>query len=387
MVAPPRRMASTSLSNSLFLRCIILSFCSLILLGPGDVSAREHVRVLLGHARSTTVVSGHGLTVIDRAGRTYSPGNRAVIRVAGGNLFTVNRSRMNLAGPLRLTARRGALRWRGNPFPGSFELWSQGPGGIDVINVLEMDSYLCGLLSAEIPLDWPSEALKAQAVAARTYAIWKKINSQNPYDLVASTLDQVYKGMGVPDPRALQAVKETEGWVIVYRGEPILAYYHSCCGGHTDTAWDIKNRDLPYVRGIPCPFCANSPKYRWQLSIPAKRLARLLTRAGFVIGSVDEILPIKQTPFGRIVDLEITSPRRTYFLTGEDLRKVVGYRDLKSARFRVEKRNQTFVLTGSGYGHGLGACQWGMKGMAQRGHSWHQILRYYYQGIEFRRLR
>jgi stage II sporulation protein D len=250
-----------------------------------------------------------------------------------------------------------------------------------------MDHYLCGLLSAEIPLHWPAEALKAQVVAARTYAIWKKINSENSYDLVASTLDQVYNGIGVPDPRAAQAVRDTSGWVIVYRGEPILAYYHSCCGGHTDTAWDIKKRDLPYVRGVPCPWCADSPKFRWRLGIPAKRLSRLLTRAGFLIGSVDEILPIKQTPSGRIVDLEITSPDKTLFLTGEDLRKALGYQDLKSARFLVRKRKQTFVFTGSGYGHGLGACQWGMKGMADHGHPWHQILRYYYRGVEFRRLR
>ena len=142
----------------------------------------------------------------DAAGWTYLPGNKVVVSVSGGNRFRLNRSNTSFHGPLRLTARGGALKWRRNLFAGSFELRSRGATGIDVINVLGMDHYLCGLLSSEIPLDWPAEALKAQAVAARTYAIWKKINSENPYDLVASTLDQVYNGIGVPDPRSNSSV-------------------------------------------------------------------------------------------------------------------------------------------------------------------------------------
>jgi stage II sporulation protein D len=170
---------------------------------------------------------------------------------------------------------------------------------------------------------------------------------------------------------------------MTYQGAPILAYYHSCCGGHTDSAFEIKGKDLPYLKGVECPWCVDCPKFRWNFDLNAQRLAERVSRAGYLIRSVDSLLPVRTTASGRVYELEITSPDKSFFLSGEDLREALGQQELKSTRFQVSRRNKTFHFSGTGYGHGIGACQWGMKGMAEKGHNWRQILKYYYSGVEF----
>ena len=204
---------------------------------------------------------------------------------------------------------------------------------------------------------------------------------------MAATQDQAYQGAHAEDSAAVRAVQATLHWIMTFKGAPILAYYHSCCGGHTDSASDINGKELPYLQSVSCPYCRGAPSYHWKYNISAKRLGRLLSRAGHHVPGVDQLLPLRRTPSGRIQELEVIAGDKTLFLRGEDFRSAVGYGKIKSTRFKITNSDEIFYFTGTGYGHGLGACQWGMKGMAEKGYTWREILAHYYQGVEFTQMK
>lgn len=174
---------------------------------------------------------------------------------------------------------------------------------------------------------------------------------------------------------------------MTYNGEPILAYYHACCGGATDSAADIKDRDLPYTASTTCRWCGDAPIYRWEFTIAARALARLIASSGRPVKQVDRVVPRRLTQSGRILELDIASPGKVVTITGEELRRIVGYQKIKSTRFVVARVGDSFRFRGTGHGHGIGACQWGMRRMAENGYSWQQILQHYYKDIAFSRLR
>lgn len=269
-------------------------------------------------------------------------------------------------------------------FRGKLELRSATDGTILVINRIPLEDYLPGIIEAEIPARWPLEAKKAQAVAARTYALWKMGNSVNPYHLVAGVQDQAYLSRKEHDNGAIRAVRETEGIYMARSQKPILAYYHSCCGGRTDSARAIKGRDLDYISPVDCPWCKAAPRFNWEYKIPVKELVEKLNNSGYIIDKLDALNPVGATPGNRVAELELITPDTTHFIKAEELRKILGYRELRSAKFKVEIENGYCKFTGTGYGHGLGACQYGMKGMADAGKTWKQMLRFYYKGVEFR---
>ncbi len=353
----------------------------------GDAHPLQDLRVLVGEARPVALISGEKLRVIDRLGREFHPGERVKVRACGAGFFSLNRDRAQIPGPLRVTSSREVIRYKDSYFRGSLELRALDSRGIQIINLVGLESYLCGLVNSEMPAGWPTEALKAQAVAARTYALWKMNNSKQPYHLAATTHDQVYQGALAEGAGAVNAVLETRGWYMAHKGIPILAYYHSCCGGHTDSALEVKANDLPYLMGVSCPMCASSPKFHWRLSLSKSRLANILSKSGYLVGEVDSIYPIKRSRSGRILELEIITPRTAFFLTGEQFRKALGYGKFQSTRFQVAKQGRRFLFTGTGYGHGLGACQYGIKGMAEQGYKWRRILKHYYKNVEFQRIK
>jgi stage II sporulation protein D (peptidoglycan lytic transglycosylase) len=352
----------------------------------GTLCAFEKLRLLVGDELSGAEISGKDLTLIDGLGREFRPGNRIKIKPIGSGFYSVDGYGTALPGSLGIISENDVLQWNEAYYRGSFQVSNAGGARFYLVNLVDLESYLLGLVNSEVPSSWPLEALKAQAVAARTYALWKKANSENPYHLLTTTLDQVYHGAHVENIRSVKAVRDTAGWFMSYRGKPILAYYHSCCGGHTDSGLEIKGRDLPYLAGVPDTWCSDSPKFSWALSISSSGLAEALIKAGHRVASVDSIIVLKKTSSGRVLELKIVTPQSALILSGEDLRKVVGYQSLRSTRFEVTKRSNTFHFKGTGYGHGVGACQYGMRGLAEQGYNWRQILGHFYKGVTFTRL-
>jgi stage II sporulation protein D len=249
---------------------------------------------------------------------------------------------------------------------------------LQLINVLPLEEYIVGVVSAEMPRGFPEDALRAQAVAARTYAVRKKLDALDSSTHLGSTvLSQVYRGLSSRDERAQRAVAQTEGEVLTFNLEPIEAYFHASCGGRTEAGQSALSRDLPYLQPVECP-CAKHAGARWELSLSLAEVRRLL--------GVPDDGPLRiasRSPTGRVRTLSVGS----HSIDAVEFRQKVGYDRVKSLWFEVERSGGDAIsLVGKGHGHGAGMCQWGAKALAERGWSYRDILLHYYPGAEIQRL-
>ncbi|RMH34874.1 MAG: SpoIID/LytB domain-containing protein [Nitrospirae bacterium] len=252
-----------------------------------------------------------------------------------------------------------------------------------VVNHVPLEQYVAGVVAGEIDPTWHSEALKAQAIAARTYVLYKAIQeSEHAFDVVASVQDQVYHGRRSINGNVTRAVAATKGIVITYEQRPIYAAYSSTAAGLTEDAYYVWELDLPYLKGVDCPFDEASPRYRWETAVPIETLEHRLRQAGYRIGIVATVTPFSFTPSGRVDRVRILHSEGELIVSGQDLRRAVGYSTIFSTQFTVTRLDRALVLHGKGAGHGVGLCQWGMKEMAELGYRHQAILRYYYPGTQ-----
>jgi stage II sporulation protein D len=171
-----------------------------------------------------------------------------------------------------------------------------------------------------------------------------------------------------------------------FQGRPIYAAFSSTAAGPTEDALNVWSKDLPYLRGVDCPFDMKSPYYRWRVAVPLDKLERALRQQGVGVGTVATVTPFGYSRAGRVTRIRILHSGGELLLRGEDLRKIVGYSILPSARFEVESVGSDVVFNGFGAGHGVGLCQWGAKEMAELGYSFGTILSYYYPGTDLMRV-
>jgi stage II sporulation protein D len=255
--------------------------------------------------------------------------------------------------------------------------------GLLVINQVDLEEYVKGVVPAEVNSAWHPEMLKAQAVAARTYALYQQmLSASRDYDVVASIQDQVYRGRQGIDARVEEAVESTKGLVITHEGAPIYAAFSSTAAGLTEDAVIVWSKDLPYLKGVECPFDLESPYYQWKASFKLDTLEKNLRQQGFAIGTIATLTPLLHSRAGRVATLRILHSKGELILRGEELRKAVGYTVVPSTQFTIESFGQEVVLAGYGAGHAVGLCQWGAKELAELGYSYSSILRYYYPGTD-----
>ena len=260
---------------------------------------------------------------------------------------------------------------------------STDPEGLCAINHIPVEEYLYGVVPKEMPYNWAKEALMAQAVAARTYALYIKGKSGNkPYDVEATTASQVYGGYNVERPESNLAIDATRGQVMNYDGKLIVAYFHSNSGGHTEDSKNVWTADIPYLKGVPDRFSENIPKSRWEYFLSYDSAKDRLNRYGLNIGEVKKICPAGKSRSGRILKVTVISDKGTSELTSNNFRIKVGATSLKSALFQIKADAHGILFKGKGYGHGVGMSQWGAYRMAQAGFSYQDILKHYYQGIK-----
>ena len=253
--------------------------------------------------------------------------------------------------------------------------------GLAVINRIDLEAYVAGVVSGEVSPKWPLEALKAQAVAARTYVLYKKsLNQQQPFDVFSSVQDQVYHGHAVRSESVLQAVAATKGHVVTHERRPIYAAYSSTAAGQTEDALYVWALDLPYLKGVDCPFDEQSPRYNWRTSFTFDYLEQQLRKEGYTVGTVATLTPYTFTPSGRVDRVRLLHSGGEIILRGQDLRRIVGYSKIFSTNFSIESFGAEVVVVGHGAGHAVGMCQWGMREMAKLGYDYHSILRHYYPG-------
>jgi stage II sporulation protein D len=254
-------------------------------------------------------------------------------------------------------------------------------GGLSVINELGLEEYVKGVVPSEMSAGWHPEALKVQAVAARTYALYQKmLNDGREYDVIAGIQDQVYRGRHGLDQRVHEAVEATRGLVLTYQNAPILAAFSSTAAGPTEDAMNVWEKDLPYLKGVECPFDQNSPYYQWRAQFTVDELEQSLRRQGTTVGTIATLTPYTYSRAGRVDKIRILHSEGELILRGQDLRKVVGYSVIPSTQFEIEAVGREIVLIGRGSGHAVGLCQWGAKELAEQGYPYAAILRYYFPG-------
>ena len=295
-------------------------------------------------------------------------------------------------GPIaRFAPLAGALSVNGQAYRGTIEVRRTPSGRLTAINDLDLEQYLYGVIKGEIDPRWPPEAVKAQAVAARTLALETLAASRGKYagegyTLRATTDSQVYLGVAGEDPGATAAVDATRGVVVTFRGQPIFAAYHSNSGGHTEDSENVWGTPHPYLRGVPDPFALNGPDEEWATRLPLAAIEADLRRGGVSVTGIAAIEPGRMTPWGRAVTVRVVDEGgRTQEIAANQFRLLLGPTIVRSTMFVITREGADVSFKGRGSGHGVGLDQWGARAMALRGFTLEQILGYYYTGIAIER--
>jgi stage II sporulation protein D len=272
----------------------------------------------------------------------------------------------------------GGFTFDGRAYRGSFVRGSDG----SVINLVDLEQYLYSVVPHEMSPSWPAAALGAQAICARTYVL-QRSSPKREYDLRPSEADQVYGGVATESPAGRAAVDATAGQVLRYRGAFASVAYSSCCGGHTESSADAWGAaPLAYLGGVPCPWCAASPNYRWNASVPLGEIERSFGELG-TLGALRDVRIAGTDPSGRARAFELVAERGTLPVKGSTFRLGVGPRVVRSLLItRMTQANGSIAIEGGGLGHGVGMCQWGARGMALAGRSANDILTLYFPGTE-----
>ena len=252
-----------------------------------------------------------------------------------------------------------------------------------VVNVLGIEKYLSSVVGSEMPTKWPMEALKAQAIASRTYALKQKGNSL--FDIDSTQRNQVYNGLESRTYKTIRAVKSTRSLVLTYKNKLINALFHSSSGGMTENSQDVWKNKYPYLSSVK-DFDKKNPKLRWQKNFSNKELFNLFPK----IGGLKNIEILNITDTGRVKNVKLYGAYGSDQISGVDLRKKLGLNST-FVRFKlIEEQSKQFpiekglVVFGQGSGHGVGMSQWGAKYMASKGQKAEKILKHFYRGVQIK---
>jgi stage II sporulation protein D len=218
-------------------------------------------------------------------------------------------------------------------------------------------------------------------VAARTYVLHQAAKRRrSDWDVRATAVSQVYRGIAAESDETRSAARATESEVLTYRGEPILAVFHSTAGGRTATAGEVWGQDLPYLRVVEVDEEDEAPHTYWRTVFSREDLQDVLGAAGIDVGVLRGVSVTRRTSSGRVERIEVRGTTQVDELRGSRLRSVVGSLGLRSTLFDVRTTADEFAFVGSGFGHGVGMSQWGARALAERGASYQRILARFYPG-------
>ena len=293
-------------------------------------------------------------------------------------------------------------------------------GRLQAINHVPLESYLPSVVGSEMPASWPQEALRAQAVAARTYALRQRKPSA-AFDVSATVTSQVYKGLEAETASTRAAVASTRGQVLMYGASLANTVFHSSSGGRTENSGDLWTQQLPYLVSVP-DFDQGSPVHSWEQRLEPSQLREAFAE----IGGVSRIDVLSTTGSGRVRQARVLGPTGTRVVTGAELRSRLRLRSTQ-VRFEViapevamvpppapplpagdqsaeaspdgdpgqapsqapspapmQLPPPSLLAIGRGFGHGVGMSQWGALAMAQQGDTYERILQHYYRGTALR---
>jgi stage II sporulation protein D len=420
-----------------------LAVPALVMGGDRTIQARSgepEVRVLLAEAGSLQLQALNQPLVIQPGGVELAPSRPASLVLENGRLH-LRLDSPSAGGPASAPLPRAGSVWlaprsgAGSDQAGAFQLGQRryrgrlqvlvSGGRLQAINHVPLESYLPSVVGSEMPASWPQEALRAQAVAARTYALRQRKPSA-PFDVSATVTSQVYKGLEAETASTRAAVASTRGQVLMYGSSLANTVFHSSAGGVTENSGDLWTQQLPYLVSVP-DFDQGSPVHSWE-----QRLEPAQLREAFAeIGGVTRIDVLSTTGSGRVRQARVLGPAGTKVVTGPELRSRLRLRSTQ-VRFEVvlpevamvppsapplpagdetpadsatgapgqaapttvpsplpsaaplQVPQPSLLAIGRGFGHGVGMSQWGALAMAQKGDTYERILQHYYRGTALR---
>jgi len=360
-------------------------------------------------------------------GMSYVYPNQLTIIVKANNQIVLS---YNSSNDIDFTS-NSILYYNDKPYRGSIRIKRFDSSDLTIINYLELEAYLYGVVPKEMPAEWDLEALKAQAIAARNFAMMHLGDYDAlGFDLTDDINSQVYAGVAAENPRSNQAVHETKGLLLKYNNNIAATYYHSNSGGQTESVENVWQNEVPYLKGVIDEYSENVHNSTWEKTYTLSQITLQLNNAGYDVGHIYDVVPVSISENNRILELLFKGSKQNVILEKGETRKIFGYFDIKSMWFDVVKGDEVRIVNntkyytsgitsqkiitasgiknlssynsydiyngetiqkvntainhitfkGKGFGHGIGMSQWGAKVMAERGHSYEDILLHYYSG-------
>ena len=369
----------------------VLFLSLLTFITSASAQSHNHIRVAVEQDAGTLRLKVHGFyEVLDAAGGgvLYRGNNLNTTATAfsGGILLGSMQSRLS-----RLLIRShdpDMIIINGRSFRGDIELIKKENSHLLAVNNIEFEDYIKGVLYHEASHYWPVEALKAQAVVCRSYAVSQaEQNAASDFDATSDIYSQVYGGKTSERFRTSRAVDDTAGEVLIYQGRVLPAYFHATCAGRTEDAGALWNIDLAPLKGVECSFCKESPHFNWHYVFTKEEIREKLNKAGYKIKKISGINIVSRDLSERITALTIASGLDEIKISGKDFRNILGPNIIRSTNFGVSIVKDDVVFEGFGWGHGVGLCQWGAYFMAKSGSDYKQILEHYYPGAVISKLK
>ncbi|OGF46035.1 MAG: hypothetical protein A2452_12480 [Candidatus Firestonebacteria bacterium RIFOXYC2_FULL_39_67] len=366
---------------SLALAVILLPGCT----GGGssyirsDKGKKDPIRLLLVKNAGSVDVVVNGAFKIDGASDASFGPKGFKVDIDNNSIVIEGKS---YGSKVKILPTNNKFHLNGNEFRGSLVFYIS-DGKLNAVEDFSMEEYLYGVVGREMSGSSPIEALKAQAVAARTFGYYEAgLRRTKEYDIDNLRQSQAYSGTESENHNSIEAVDLTSGEIMKYKGEPIFAAFAANCGGYTEDNREVFGNKLPYLQAVPCTFCKHYPHASWREEIDTSYIVSSLKRKGFDVDRISNIDITDTSKAGRVKQISIITDKGRITMSTNEFRLAVGSDKFKSARFTVRSRGDSLLFTGKGWGHGVGMCQDGADGMAKAGSSYRRILTRYYTGIE-----
>lgn len=353
---------------------------------PGEALSppNHNVRVLLGvHARS--VVNGYDLSLNgESVGGTSVFNIRCGVEAGSGAGYVEYGAGRRAIGKLEILSQGGFLSLNGHTYRNALTV-VPAARACAVINTVDLEKYIAGVIGREMAAAWPLEALKAQAVASRSYALFQlHANHAKEYDLENGTQDQVYDGTAGESARTVQAVEATRGQALMYADSALKAYFHANCGGITEVPELVWGGEVKAFRAVACPYHHRArDRASWSALLTKPQIESALRRiAGLLPASFRRVASLEAgAPDGshRLSDVAVSDGAgNNVLISANTFRNALGNTRLKSTAFQIRRAPAGYRIDGEGSGHGVGLCQVGARAMAEAGKTYRQILAFYY---------
>jgi stage II sporulation protein D len=307
----------------------------------------------------------------------------------GKNLYPVSR--------LEIVPEKSPSVWVGrHQYRGTVRLFRRLGGSIVVVNVLPLEDYLASVVDSEMPVKFPTAARQAQALVARTYALYQmQASADHPFfDVHATTQSQKYLGYQYRDQKnrrlagesqnSREIVNRTRGMVCTFQGRIFCTYYSAVCGGRTTAGKNVFSDAAPTLQSVECQWCRDAQRYRWKVDFAKSEVESRLTQhfhsQDRPFGTLQTILLIQNSTGTGNAAFDVGDGRYRYRVSSKELRRILPSSKLDSPNFRIHISAEKLIIEGRGYGHGVGLCQWGARGLALAGRNVLQIIQYYYPG-------